>query len=360
MATPRPEDLRNELQKQRRTVDFDTYDITVDELVRRVARGRIEMSPSYQRKFRWDAVRQSQLIESVLLGIPVPPLFMATNMRPNEATTWEVVDGLQRLSTLVHFAGDEVAREKIRENSPSLTANSLRLNGMELLERFNSFEFASLPSDISDSFLDRPLKAIVLNDKSDLQVRYDLFERLNTGGVKLTEQEIREAVFPGPFMDMLIALSGESDSKKVVLLPKARENDGTRQDFALRFFAFLDEYQNFDHSVRDFLLEFCEAATGDPRIEERASIYRTTFAFLAKCFPGGIRRRTQRITPVNLYEAVAVGCALALRCNPRLVPPADLSWVKGDELRELSTGATNDRRRVVGRIEYARDRFLEG
>ncbi len=75
---------RAELLAQRRRVDFDTYDITVDDLIRRVARRRIEIAPAYQRQFRWDASRQSRLVESVMLGIPVPPLFMATNIEADE------------------------------------------------------------------------------------------------------------------------------------------------------------------------------------------------------------------------------------------------------------------------------------
>src|SRR5664279_5228048 len=87
---------RQQLAEQRRKVDFDTYDVTVDELVRRVERRKIEIAPIYQRQFRWNDERQSRLIESLMLGIPVPPLFMATNLAPDQQSQWEIVDGLQR------------------------------------------------------------------------------------------------------------------------------------------------------------------------------------------------------------------------------------------------------------------------
>src|SRR5690349_17589901 len=102
-----PSNQRIQLAEERRQVDFDTYDVTVDELLRRVSSGRIDIATEYQRQFRWDVTRQSRLIESVLLGIPVPPLFMATNKVPGELSSWEVVDGLQRIMTLINFAGDE-------------------------------------------------------------------------------------------------------------------------------------------------------------------------------------------------------------------------------------------------------------
>lgn len=160
-------------------------------------------------------------------------------------------------------------------------------------------------------------------------------------------------------MDLLTELAQSAESRQVVLLPKNRETDGTRQDFVLRFFAYLENYQDFDHSVRDFLLSFCKASAADPKVERRSQIYKATFTYLAQLFPDGIRRRAQRITPVNLYEAVAVGAALALEQKPDLKPPSNVDWVRSDELRELTTGATNDRRRVSGRIEYVRDRLLD-
>jgi uncharacterized protein with ParB-like and HNH nuclease domain len=121
-------DQRSELQRQRRKVDFDSYDITVDELVRRVSKGRIEIAPAYQRQFRWGADRQSRLVESLLLGIPVPPLFMATNVEEDEGTKWEVVDGLQRLLSLTNFLGDAPTRAIAR-----LQGDALRLTGLEIL-----------------------------------------------------------------------------------------------------------------------------------------------------------------------------------------------------------------------------------
>jgi hypothetical protein len=243
MARVDPTTQRAQLQEQRRKVDFDTYDITVDELVRRVQRGRIEIAPAYQRQFRWDLERQSRLIESLLLGIPVPPLFMATNVNENEGTSWEVVDGLQRLLSLVNFLGDEQTRTVARLDD----RQPLKLSGLEILYALEGQTADDLPADLRSGLEDRPIKVIVLNDKSDLQVRFDLFERLNTGGVKLTDHEVRESVFMGAFVDLLTELAETAAFKTVVFLPAARKLDGTPQDYVLRFFAFLERYQDFVH-----------------------------------------------------------------------------------------------------------------
>lgn len=344
---------RQQLAEQRRKVDFDTYDVTVEELVRRVERRRIEIAPIYQRQFRWDPVRQSRLVESMLLGIPVPPLFMATNLTPDAATQWEVVDGLQRMLTLVNFAGGEEARV-----AAHLTDEPLSLSELDKLTELEGLRFNDLPEDIRTALQDRPVKVIVLNDKSDLQVRFDLFERLNTGGISLTPQEVRGCVFRGPFMDLLSNLSQSKDFKTVVRLPKTSWMDGTPEEYVLRFFAFLDKYREFDHSVIDFLNNFASSATKDPMDDERRGVFTSAFHFLADAFPNGITSR-RGMTPVNLFEGIAVGAALALREREgSLLLPDAMDWVSSDKLRQLTTGATNSRLRVMGRIEFSRDRFL--
>ncbi|MFI9574592.1 DUF262 domain-containing protein [Microbispora rosea] len=348
----KPQEQRSELEKQRRQVDFDTYDVTVDELLRRIERGRVDVAPAYQRKFRWDVLRQSKLVESIFLGIPVPPLFMATNQIAGMSNNWEVVDGLQRVTTLVNFAGGEAARTRV-----GLGESPLKLQELDKLTTFQGCTFDSLPGDLQGLFEDRPLKVVVLNDKSEIRVRFDLFERINTGGIRLTHQEVRECVFRGVFIDMLEDLSKRESFSTIVHLPVSSRNDGTPQEYVLRFFAYLERYKEFDHLVKEFLDDFTIDARETPAKASRTKIFDKTFDFLARCFPSGIKGRTG-VTPVNLYEGIAVGAALAFQENPRLKVPEDLSWVAGDELKKYIAGATNTRAKVRGRIEYCRDKFL--
>ncbi len=147
--------LTDQLVEERRRVDFDSYDISVQQLLSMVSQSQINMAPAYQRQFRWDPTRQSQLIESIFLGIPVPNLFMATN--PDGS--WEVVDGVQRLSTLVHFAGDEKSKRGIN------VADSLEISGLEKLSQLNGIRFTALPASIQTQFMLRPIKVTTLNDK---------------------------------------------------------------------------------------------------------------------------------------------------------------------------------------------------
>lgn len=354
MTTVDPARQRAQLTAQRHKVDFDSYDVTVDELVRRVGSNRIEIAPAYQRQFRWDVERQSQLVESLLLGIPVPSLFMATNVNADTGVTWEVVDGLQRLLSLVNFLGDPETRTNARlEGAPT------RLTGLEKLTELEGLSARELPTDILTGLLDRPIKVIVLNDKSDLKVRFDLFERLNTGGIKLTDQEVRASVFMGEFIDLLDELAATPEFETVVVLGRAQQQDGTAQEYVLRFFAFADRYRAFDHSVRDFLNDYCADGAERPRRSARTNQFLTTFQFLARCFPNGLKSR-KGTTPVNLFEGVSVGAHLALLQNPALELPRSLEWLKSDEIKQMTTGATNNRTRVSGRIELSRDHFLAG
>jgi len=343
---------RIELATQRRIVDFDTYDFAVDDLVRRLERGRIDIAPSYQRHFRWEDARQSELIESVFLGIPIPPLFMATNKQEGKTTQWEVVDGIQRLLTCARFVGGKRGLELTQTEDP------LRLTGLSKIPSFNGARFSDLPADITDDFIDQPLRVVVLNAKSQAEVRLDLFERLNTGGIVLTPQEIRSCVYGGPFVDLLTELSEAELFRDVVYWTETTARNGQLDELVLRFFAYLEDLESFDHLVREFLDDFGAKGHAEPRVDDRRAVFEQTFGFLGKCFPNKIRRKTRNTTPVVLYEAIAVGAARALSQNPDISPQIEPAWVNSTQLKRLTTGATNTKSMVKERIAYCERQFL--
>lgn len=341
-----PQNLTLQLEQERRTVSFDSYDIAVRQLLEMVTENAIDIAPEYQRKFVWDTQRQSEFIESVFLGIPIPSLFMATN----KDSSWEVVDGVQRISTLIHFCGSEEIRYKILKNREPLT-----LTGLEKLTDFNAKGFLELPRSVQLAFSTRPIRVTTLNDKSDLAVRFDLFERLNSGGVKLQPQEIRNCVYRGAFNERLKVLSQNNAFRQVVKLSADDETNGTYEELVLRFFAFKDRYQQFGHSVLEFLNKYMEQANHEPPSEGTITLFGQTFDFLSAALPEGIIRGGRRITPFNLYEAISVGTALVFAAGRQ--PNADLlrGLLNNEELRELTSGGTNSRKRVTSRIEFVRD-----
>ena len=341
-------DLNSELMEQKMKVDFNTYDLSVKELLSMVNDGLINIAPDYQRQFRWDEERQSSLIESLFLGIPVPSLFMATNLDG----TWEVIDGVQRLSTMICFAGDENVRAKVNAKK----VEPLKLTGLLKLINFNSKTFSDLPIGVQNKFKLTSIKVTTLSDKSDKDVRFDLFERLNKGGVNLTPQEIRSCVYRGGFNNFLKELSEDPNFRKCVHLSASQENDGTREELVLRFFAYLYDLDSFEHSVKEFLNNYMEKADKKFNYSENDKLFRKVFEVLSDALPNGISKGRKH-TPLNLFEAVSVGAALAYKKNGKINSEGIEEWLKDKKLLKYITGATNSKPRVIGRISFCEKKF---
>lgn len=340
-------DFVNQLDKETRKVDFDSFDISVKELVSMTDEGIIDIAPEYQRQFRWPKENQSRLIESVFLGIPVPSLFMAAN----KDGSWELIDGVQRLNSLIHFVGSEDQLKKFGFESP------LVLSGLSVLSEYNGSSFSDLPKTLKLKFSLRPMKVTTLSDKSDLKVRFDLFERLNTGGIKLTDQEIRSCVFRGRFNDFIGDLSENEHFNAVVNLPSAKLKDGTKNELILRFFAYKNNRHQFEHSVVGFLNDYMADASTSFDYKKNRSIFEKTFKALAHELPSGIKRGTRTTTPFNLFEAIVVGAADAIENGIDIRGKNVSTWIDDDDLTQLTSGATNSRPRLNARIEYCYDRF---
>lgn len=156
-------------------VDFNTYDLSIKELIGMVNDKLINIAPEYQRQFRWDKERQSSLIESIFLGIPIPSLFMATNADG----TWELIDGVQRVSTILCFAGTDEEREKI--GTPNLS--ELTLEQLKKLTEFNGKKFTKLPIEIQTKFATVYKGNIIKNLIMDCQSYTKYRPNETTGGI---------------------------------------------------------------------------------------------------------------------------------------------------------------------------------
>jgi uncharacterized protein with ParB-like and HNH nuclease domain len=342
--------IQEQIEHNRRTVAFDSYDITVRQLYDMVCENMIDVAPDYQRHFRWDETRQSQLIESIFLGIPVPSLFMATN----KDSSWEVVDGLQRLTTIVNFVGDEKTIKKINED-----CERLKITGLEKLDSLNGLIFEELQKSLQYMFLTRPIRVTVLNDRSDFSLRFDLFERLNTGGVTLHPQEIRNCVYIGEFSEFIKECAENPDFKSVVKLTKNAERTGNLEELVLKFFAYYEKRAEFVHSVKGFLNTYMAQKTGSfKNVEELKSIFNGTFGLLKELIPDGIVRGTRKnITPLILYEAISIGVADAIREGLKVTAIPLKQLLDDSDLNRLTTGATNSRSKLYQRIDFVKEKF---
>ena len=172
----------------------------------------LEISPYYQRRARWDIDRKSRLIESFLVNIPVPPVFLYEN----EFAQYEVMDGQQRVSAILEYFD-----------------NQFPLRGMEILTSLHGKRFHELPREIRAGLERRSLSAIVLlkestpSHASAIELRRYVFQRLNTGGVRLNAQEVRNAVYAGPFNDLLLELSRNPLFTKMWDIPPQEVNENS-------------------------------------------------------------------------------------------------------------------------------------
>jgi uncharacterized protein with ParB-like and HNH nuclease domain len=276
---------------------------------------------------------------------------MATNLD----ASWEVVDGLQRLTTIINFIGNE--RELKKTN---IKYKKFKLSGLEKLDSMNGLAYEDLPKSMQIMLKTRPLRITVLNDRSDFSVRYDLFERLNTGGVKLHEQEIRNCVFVGEFNDFIKDLSEDEDFRTVVKMTANAERNGSYEELVLRFFAYFEDSELFVHSVKGFLNDYMEKKTKSFKDKKSyKKLFNGTFKKLRENLPEGIVRGARKnITPIVLFEAISVGCAKALEDNAEANLSSLVNLLNDAELKKFTTGATNSKKMVQKRIHLVKDRLL--
>ena len=338
-----------QLEKNRQKIDVDHYDITVREISSMSTRNELHIAPTYQRKFRWSEQDESRLIESLFLGLPVPSVYVATN----KDGSWEVVDGLQRLSTIIHFmAESEQSLELVRRDNP------LQLSGLETLTALNGKKFADLPAPVQLQFKNRMLRLTALSDKSDPEVRFDVFERLNRGGVALTAQEVRACVHAGDFIDLLDELSEHPKFDALVKLKVGNKEDGTKQELILKYFAYIDNRTEFDGRVAEFLNKYIAKENKKKiRIKSMKTEFLKVCDALDAVLDGPVTRPGVGWTPQNQFEGILVATGELVRNGTAVLAPRT-GWLSDSQLIRFSTGGTNTKTMLQGRIDRAKELLM--
>jgi hypothetical protein len=339
-------DLKDKLNKERRQVDVNTNNFPARELVRMIVDGELNISPAYQRKFRWTNETESALIESIFLGLPIPTIFVATN----EGFEWEVVDGLQRLSTITHFISSDTAELKmVGKESP------LRLSGLDKVPQLNGLTYSDLSKELQIYFSRQPLQVTALTDKSDESVRFDLFERLNRGAIELSGQEVRACIYRSPFLTSVEKLADTEKFKSLIKLQSSKQDNGTREETVLKYFAYRYARHRFTGKVKDFLNEYCqmEGDRMDPDQVEKE--FTQVVEEMVKVLDGKhFVRSDYSVTPLVQFEAclVAIGELLS---EGKDIAKSSGDWVDDEILKAASVGGTNTQSMLTKRIERAKE-----
>lgn len=223
-------------------IDFDISTRRIRDLHRDYTEHDLDPRPAFQRGYVWDKGRASRLIESVLLHVPLPLIYTAEEPDGKEL----VIDGQQHLTTFFGFIGGRFPKDE----SP------FRLTGLKILSDFNGKLFRDLPEDVQRDFKKYNVSVIKISARSHLDVRFEIFERLNTGSISLSEQELRNCLYRGSLNELLKELARYEYFCKClgITRPLPRMRD---VEMVLRFVAFYDRsYLNYSGRMKSFLNKF--------------------------------------------------------------------------------------------------------
>lgn len=300
--------LENEIENQQSNVSYDTKEYTIELIVQKYTNDQENEKneffvPDYQREFVWDANRQSRFIESLMIGLPIPYIFLAETKEGR----YEIVDGSQRIRTLAAFLNDD-----------------LKIHGLDKLSNLNNLTFSNLDIARQRKFKNISLKIIVLSERTTDETKNDIFERINRGSDLLKDMEYRKGIYNGKFINFIYKLSQDELYKKLTPIAIWLEKRQEREELLLRFFAFSNWYPKFSDSkgisrqLDDYLKEN-NTNFNDELKQQMETQFNSTMNFIKKYFPYGFAKNNivkQVARPY--FEALSVGTYLALKEKPNL------------------------------------------
>lgn len=341
--------LEAKIEDQQRNVSFDTKEYTIEIIVQKYLNDLDKdenefFVPEYQREFVWDTVRQSRFIESLMIGLPIPYIFLAET----DKGRYEIVDGSQRIRTLAAFLNNE-----------------LKIKGLEKIEDLNNLFFSDLDISRQRKFKNISLKMIVLSERTTAETKNDIFERINRGSDLLKDMEYRKGIYTGKFNDYLYELSQNSLYVKLTPIARWLEKRQEREELLLRFFAFSEWYPSFSDSkgIAKQLDEYMKeknAIFNENVKKEMTEKFNMTMGFVNKYYPHGFAKNEKaRQVARPYFEALSVGAYLALKDNPTLTISKDkIESILTDEkfINSVSGRYQTHRAKTIrARIDYVKD-----
>jgi uncharacterized protein with ParB-like and HNH nuclease domain len=280
--------LQEEIEQKAKEIHTDSYAMSIGELINMYRDDELQIQPDFQRFFRWTDVQKAKFIESILLGIPIPPVFVVQN----KWGVWDVIDGLQRLSTIFEFIG--ILKD---ENGNLKPPNFLK--GTKFLPSLEGKYWSDKNSDNPDSsftkeqqidFKRAKTHINIIKRSSDPDSKYELFQRLNTGGTPLTYQEIRNCLMimlNKEFYNRIHDLSQCEVFENCVPLTEKQLSEQDNMEIVVRFLVYryvnLDEVDAKDDMgdfLTDNIIDIINNSEYDLDREER--VFKKTFDFLDK------------------------------------------------------------------------------
>jgi uncharacterized protein with ParB-like and HNH nuclease domain len=275
--------LEKEIQAKKNEISTDGYPMSIGELSSLYKENELDIHPEFQRFYRWTELQKTKLIESILLGIPIPSIFVSQR---NDGV-WDVVDGLQRLSTIFEFMGI-LKDENGKLIEPSVLVSTEYLPSLEGKYWENDNPLNSFTSSQRLTFKREKLDVKIVKKESDENVKYELFQRLNTLGSKLSDQEVRNCLLVmvnKEFYRWLKNLSLNEDFLETISLPERMIDEQYNMELALRFIILrqlnvseIKTTQDLGAFITEKMIEYTKSTTFDYALEK--SIFDRTFKYL--------------------------------------------------------------------------------
>lgn len=295
-------DISAEIQKYRQEIKSERMDMSFGEIINMYRDKEIIISPEYQRAFRWDEQRQSDFIESILLGIPFPSIFVATN--PDGK--WELIDGLQRVSTVLSFFNEL----KDEEGNP-YPKNGLKLVEGSMLKGLKNITIETLPLEYKLQIKRTPCRVEIILKESEFKMRYELFKRLNTGGEGLSRQEIRNCIFRGldsRYSEFVAELAQNETFREIVTISVSNEEKMYYEELVLRYLTLKNKGTRYSQAnIQDYMDDYLESQCkefDDSQIEKDKNLFINIMKILEKLKDENIFKLGKRYFTTSMYDAI--------------------------------------------------------
>ncbi|ACA54260.1 DUF262 domain-containing protein [Clostridium botulinum] len=271
------EKLLEELQRERKNIKTDSYSMSIGEIINLYNDGELKLNPAFQRLYRWDDEQKTNFIESILIGIPIPEIFVAQK----QDGKWDIVDGVQRISTLLQLT------KNLKDREPLVLQQTTYLPSLE------GFTWDTLPLEVKRILRRSKMGINIILTENSIQSQYELFKRLNTGGLHLEDQEIRNCLLimiDENFYDAINKLKNYANFKKCLTISADRYKEEYHMELIIRYLIAkmnmvnYDDYNVSHNKLSEFIdkeiTKIIDSSSFD--LDYEIEVFMKTFDFLEK------------------------------------------------------------------------------
>lgn len=338
--------LEDKVLEERNNLKADRLDMSLGEIINMYEEGALIIKPEYQRSFRWEKYQQSRFIESLLLGIPIPAIFVAEDTDGK----WELVDGLQRISTILAFFG------KLEDSD----RNNLILEEGDLIgSTLNNISIKNIPLKLKFALKRSIIRVEILKTDSTFEMRYELFNRLNTGGTSLEPQEIRNCVFIGEFNSFLHTIAQNINFKNIVKIKKQKMEKMFLEELVLRHIATIHGDLIVKRNLQEYLSDFMKKVVNKQiplNLKEDEDNFNKIIQYLTDNFNSNIFSGGAGAFSENYYDTILYILEKEFNTyenNPTLFEQ-HINMIKADQVYKEVSGFKNAwKKRLSDKLERA-------